>query len=898
MNRKIPKIMNQNKTAFKLKKFENTRNTSTLMFEVKGARAFWDDSLSIPGTDRRGGFRCPIGTENGGQITDRFGRNCGAGIVRRVGKLFGELGDRAGIGDGTRREERRARPKPPAGSTGRTRGVLAGAASPAPETDNPFDVSSVAASATKPVDKPITPPVVDRQKTVDAFGVQAEFYAEGGILKHIMETIEVGQRSDRYRYSATKELYLEAEQAYKDVMLELPGDSPDDATKRVAKLLDTLRWDGSAAAPGADTDRIREKAKIIRDLHNSKTFREQAALFVSEDYEPNPIHYFERQNIEFEYVAALMTEETVVRKLQRIQSLKAVAIENITNADRDAWSLIDERTMMSTFEKLDMLTLMESDVLSKNSDRLGWGIMLDGESATELAPGIPKYKLSSYALGDLQHEMRRYSTETTERLEEIRKGILMGLSQETDLEVDTRGQYVLGSPKYNQQQLYAVTLLLKERTALKDTADANPNGYHADGVPVFSKEELTSNPGFESAISDEWEFLATALTSIEELPSDASPEEIRNRNNDIASNKEVLRKRLASFAFDMNRNEVDSWQYNDSRLRYHAALMAYDGVLAPPVIDIPDVLPEEIDGRLKEIALQEFDKRQEYLGEWMKTHYPAGETPWTKISTRDLADAVANDDNDTIATWLTGAYEIEMTGLDGREYRTRLNEFNWGDNVDEEHFGTGGEIFAYIDIEVLDEDTGDWQKIGYSTRIIDPSSDAIYSASMNVEDPKYRGAGIASIYNGNSWTWAKGAGFDDIEVMAVDDGSYVWGRAGYVDESLSPEPFVVELAKYRRNIPSIITTEEQAVSIQRLVNRGAGSHMDWIFALENGNAEGTSEERALRKIQLGNWFKQRAPFNSGTLSLLDDEMFSLDPRIRVRRAKGKSKPKVPLLRKD
>lgn len=890
--------MNQNKTAFKLKKFENTRNTSTLMFEVKGARAFWDDSLSVPGTDRRGGFRCPIGTENGGQITDRFGRNCGAGIVRRVGKLFGELGDRAGIGDGTRREERRARPKPPNGTTGRERGVLAGAPSPTPETDNPFGVSSVAASATKPVDKPITPPVVDRQKAVDAFSVQAEFYAEGGILKHIMETIEAGQRSDRYRYSANKELYLEAEQAYKDVMLELPGDSPDDATKRVVKLLDTLRWDMSLAAPGADTDRIRDKTKIIRDLHNGKTFREQAALFVSEDYKPDPVHYFERQNIEFEYAAALMTEETVVRKLQRIQSLRAVAIDNITNTNRDAWSLVDERTMMSTFEKLDMLTLMESDVLSKNSDRLGWGIMLDGESATELAPGIPKYKLDTYALGDLQYEMRRHSTETTEKLEERLKGTIMGLSDKTDLKLDEKNQYIDGSARYSQQQIYAITLLLKERAALKDTADANPNGYHADGVPVFSKEELTSNTGLESAISDEWEFFSRYLTSVEELPSDASPEQIRNRNNVIASNEEQLRRRLRTYAFDMNRTEVDSWQYNDSRLRYHAALMAYDGVLAPPVIDIPDVLPEEIDSQLKEIALQEFDKRQEYLGEWMKTHYPPNETPWTKISIRQLADAVANDDNDTIATWLTGAYEIEMTGLDGREYRTRLNEFNWGDNVDEEHFGTGGEIFAYIDIEVLDADTGEWQKIGYSTRIIDPSSDAIYSASMNVEDPIYRGAGIASIYNGNSWTWAKGAGFDDIEVMAVDDGSYVWGRAGYVDESLSPDPFVVELGKYRRGIPSIITTEEQAISIQRLVNRGAESHMDWIFALENGSAEGTSEERALRKIQLGNWFKQRAPFSSGTLSLLDDEMFSLDPRIRVRRAKGKSKPKVPLLRKD
>jgi hypothetical protein len=912
--------MNQNKTAFKLKKFENTRNTSTLMFEVKGARAFWDDSLSIPGTDRRGGFRCPLGTENGGQITDRFGRNCGVGIVRRVGKLFGELGDRINVGDGTRREERRVRPKPPAGSTGRTRGVLAGSSSPTPETDNPFGVSSVAASATKPIDKPIIPPVSNRKETVDAFGVTSSLYAEGGIRKHIIGSIEEGRPSARYGRAATPELLDEAEQALNDVTLELPGDAPGDSTKRVQALLETLKQSSLSADSPESADRILIKSRIVKDLYNSKIFREQAAVYLSEDYTPNPLYYSELQHVKMDYELALMGEETHQSKLRKIESLRQQAISDLANnvpsANRTARQmaeeprsaeLLDERKVIIGFEKLDMLTSMREDIMSKNSERLGWGIMLEGETATELAPGIPKI-LNTNTLGDpgignigamrvatLQFVMRRYTSEQTEGLELIRANLIESLKDE---KLNELGEYEERNARNVHEQLQAVTLVIKERIVLKDTADANPTGYHPDGVPILSKDEMTSNPRLEEAVTDEWEFLAGRLRTILEPSPDDTQREIDLRNEDIITNQEILRRRIADYAFDMNRVEVGSYQWKESQLRYHAALMAYDAVLSEPTVDIPDVLPDEIDSQLKEIALQEFDKRQEYLGEWMKTQYPKDKTPWTEIRVGDLSNAVLGDDDDVIETWVRGAYEIEMTGLDGREYRTEVTEIQYGDNLDEQHFESDDEIFVYVGISVLDEDTGEWKKIGSSERYLSPSTREIYSGTMNITDTKYRGAGIASIYNGNSWTWGKGAGFESVGVMAVDDGSYVWGRVGYVDEDISEEPFVVELAKYRRGIPSIIKTEEQAVSVQRLIKRGAGSHMDWIFALENGSAEGTREEMAVRKIELGNWFKQRAPFSSGEMSLTDDDMFALDPRIRVRRAKGKTKPKVPLLRKD
>jgi len=101
--------MLQNIVDFKAKSFLTERNTSTMSYEVKAVRAIWDPSLSIPGTNRRGGWRCPVGTRYGGQITDRFGRSCGWGIARRIANQISDIGSRLENVDDARRGRRIAR---------------------------------------------------------------------------------------------------------------------------------------------------------------------------------------------------------------------------------------------------------------------------------------------------------------------------------------------------------------------------------------------------------------------------------------------------------------------------------------------------------------------------------------------------------------------------------------------------------------------------------------------------------------------------------------------------------------------------------------------------------------------------------------------------------------------
>lgn len=92
--------------SFRAKQFVTEANKSTMVYEVKRVRAVWDPSLSIPGTDRRGGWRCPEGTRYGGQITDRFGRQCGWGLVRRIANMVSNVGEALEDRDDRRRARR------------------------------------------------------------------------------------------------------------------------------------------------------------------------------------------------------------------------------------------------------------------------------------------------------------------------------------------------------------------------------------------------------------------------------------------------------------------------------------------------------------------------------------------------------------------------------------------------------------------------------------------------------------------------------------------------------------------------------------------------------------------------------------------------------------------------
>lgn len=135
--------MIQNLVDYRAKAFLHERNGSSIAYEVKGVRAIWDPSLSIPGTNRRGGWRCPLGTRYGGQITDRFGRQCGWGAARRIANMISDVGQRLEQIDDSKRGRRIARRErrilerlAPSGNVGRVERGLRGIADRLDGVDN------------------------------------------------------------------------------------------------------------------------------------------------------------------------------------------------------------------------------------------------------------------------------------------------------------------------------------------------------------------------------------------------------------------------------------------------------------------------------------------------------------------------------------------------------------------------------------------------------------------------------------------------------------------------------------------------------------------------------------------------------------------------------------------
>lgn len=92
--------------SFKAQRVLTQQKISTLNIQVKKNRAIFDPTIG-PG----GGWRCPGATLYGGQITDRFGRGCGGGLTRRIGRALMNAGrslDDLGQGLDQRRTARRA----------------------------------------------------------------------------------------------------------------------------------------------------------------------------------------------------------------------------------------------------------------------------------------------------------------------------------------------------------------------------------------------------------------------------------------------------------------------------------------------------------------------------------------------------------------------------------------------------------------------------------------------------------------------------------------------------------------------------------------------------------------------------------------------------------------------
>lgn len=100
----VPARHRQNLINYKARQFRTEQKITSMRIQVKRVRAIFDPNVG-PG----GGWRCPEGTLYGGQITDRFGRGCGGGLTRRLGRALMRAGRRLDVAGAARDSRRMAR---------------------------------------------------------------------------------------------------------------------------------------------------------------------------------------------------------------------------------------------------------------------------------------------------------------------------------------------------------------------------------------------------------------------------------------------------------------------------------------------------------------------------------------------------------------------------------------------------------------------------------------------------------------------------------------------------------------------------------------------------------------------------------------------------------------------
>lgn len=91
---------------YKALAFRHDLAHATFGYDIKKARAVFDPNLA----GGNGGWRCPVGTRYGGQITDRYGRGCGWGVARRIANAISDTGQRLERGLDKRRSRSRVGP--------------------------------------------------------------------------------------------------------------------------------------------------------------------------------------------------------------------------------------------------------------------------------------------------------------------------------------------------------------------------------------------------------------------------------------------------------------------------------------------------------------------------------------------------------------------------------------------------------------------------------------------------------------------------------------------------------------------------------------------------------------------------------------------------------------------
>jgi hypothetical protein len=825
---------------FKALMASSEQTFSAVAYEVKRLRAMRIPSIGGSG----GGWRCPPGTPNGGNFTDRFGANCGTGTTRRLMNRLdtGQSADRY-----TRRRVERAASqlsdKPPSGgrrargtmsrlsygttssrSSGRRYDTVAGATATRPRTGRPTVDAGTTPSGSRRKPKP--------SKESAPAGTRVS-------LKSVVP--------DLFRVAAPRDVAnLEKARSAKDMEVE----EIRSEAARHEKIVNALR----AVIDLLSEDEKAEGNSLLQH-HNAMASRWR----------------------DFAQAEAGRTGSRETPDVLERRSGREIADRQ---SKRDHMRFIEDAESDYTAKEFESLADDAQSSSKRASERAKNKNLSPAERVAE------DLLVSHYVdLAERYRKLAKTANNPDSRSAAIRANLVkeileMRLDSDARTSYLTRGHFTGIAENYRRES--------SARSELLDDEELSD----------LEREFNSLVAGFYDEVAGQAEKLSSDRRPDRERPTTVAIRETIDAF-EVEGDKTLLEK--VSSTFQKAKALFDKAQKRSSERRTKRVgdlLRTRYGSGQPPpwqkglmsINDIWFIVANLDKGDQDE---DNFDTVEDSrITAWAKQIWEHEELDTGKFKFRtevDNVDIYANDGeiyiSGSIKAYDPDRDEWVLVGM----FMRRLSETDEETVYSEELKMGSGLLYIVRDAEgnPLRDVDGNYVRRGGANEPGDEGFDVEFG-------DKVRGGGFASLFNGHAFTLLRASGFKSANVHAVDDGAFVWGKIGYRSESVGMIKNLVDkmeeqLDAFRKSArsgssagSSIIDNEEQAKIIEYLIELAKASNYSYDapqwpeFILALSDFDGANGGSGKNK-KLAQWFQDFAPFDRGTLPFTD-ELVPLDPR--------------------
>lgn len=878
--------------SYKASAFVAERQKTTFNYEIKRVRATWDPTLSIPGTNRRGGWRCPTGTRYGGQITDRFGRNCGWGVARRLANAITNIGERLENVDDrrrgrrvNRRNDRMINRLQNVERGGRLERGLRGIADRlegdnqnrtpeaieapvAPRLPNganrrPRQPRAVVAQpeAVRPERQPRPArPRRGNLRDSERRRMEREIENPGAprtgddttppIPQGEAQPVAPTPRPRRQRRRNASEQQAERVATRRPQADDVPdaGPQPKKPARRQVSKPRVVELPERGLG-GQEINQLISRADISDKKRRDLLARQNRAELALDNNSEQLAEAMPRWRAgdEQELQANIDLQQNRVAEKKRefedaARSLAGVeANRDMQPAQKQAWRAAYLERMISSNEDY-MMALQTEDAMR---ERL---FAIRGENPNRPAPAPqapPAPPAQPAPQANNPPALPRQDAEKPLNVALKTVGVNIG----ADTEKRVNDKIKSDNPAANT---------LAARLARWDfiKKEANGRAVEANYALVLNLDSLNQQLTDGQMLTLRkrgMTFRFVDKASAERELAEAKQSLDGNINNNINLDNPSLQRDIQRIA--ILQNVVDNWDADSEIFRRKISGEKFfnaDGTA--PRARIQDL--GEAGAAIEREIQAAVAKRQSILGKHLDEKY--GKNIPYQDMTPEKFDALTDREK---TDYIKFAYSHDLIkGQNGKLYKAEVVGVS----------GNGGPYSVSVIFHEIDKDGTILRRgVGDSSRQIYMRDGYVYNQGMNIRGIQDRGAGIQTIYNQHAFMFLGKVGVTEARVTAVSDGAFVWGRIGYKNSTnVTLSNFEREMRMFENFGPGgLISNEEEYYRVKYLVEKQRRGervfHQDWIFAVAQSG--GDRKSRELRETMIKEWFKVYANFSGGTL---------------------------------